>query len=167
MKKRVTALLLLLLVVFMSGCKSITTGKAAANVCDTQCQQEKDGYANVMNSFLVQIKEVTVKADDWKSVTKEDLEKVVSLRDKVVALNVPEDFKLVHDYYTRAFNHYVEAVTKIVSANNEYSSGSDVSNVAAHNIAMTIVVNNVQEANKILIYADEESKFATRLMSSL
>lgn len=165
MKKRVTALLLLLLVVLMSGCKSITTGKAAADVCDTQCQQEKDEYANVMNSFLVQAKEVIVKADDWKSVTKEDLEKVVSLRDKVAVLNAPEDFKLVHDYYTRAFNHYVEAITKIANANNEYSS--DASNVAAHNIAMTIVIKNVQEANKILVYADEESKFATKLMSSL
>lgn len=167
MKKMVTALLLLLLVVLMSGCKSITTGKAAADVCDTRCQQEKDEYANVMNSFLVQAKEVIVKADDWKSVTKEDLDKVVSLRDKVAALNAPEDFKLVHDYYTRAFNHYVEAVTKLADANSEYPSASDVSNLAAHNIATSKVIYNVQEANRILVYADEESKFATRLMSSL
>lgn len=166
MKKRVTALLLLLLVVLMSGCKSITTGKAAADVCDDKCQQGRDAYVNSMNDLLAQASVITSKASAWKTVTKEDLDALTALRDKVVALSVPDDFELVHDYYIRAFNHYVEAVTKIVGANNEYFSGSDVSNVAARNIAMAVVVNNVQEANKILIYADEESKFANMLVSN-
>lgn len=166
MKKRVTALLLLLIVILTSGCKSIATGKAATDVCDDKCQQDRDAYINSMNDFLVQANVVTSKVSAWRTITKEDLDAITALRDKVIALSVPKDFELVHDYYSRAFNHYVEAVTKIVSANNEYFSGSDVSNVAAHNIAMTIVVNNVQEANRILIYADEESKFATRLVSS-
>lgn len=155
--------LALLVLLFVSGCK--TTGKAATDVCDDSCQQGREEYIKEINTFRIQAQEITVKVDEWKTITKKDLEDVTTLRDQVSALNAPTDFDMVHDYYQRAFNHYVEAIDYAVKANEEYALASDPSNIETHNMAMSKVINNVQEANKILIYAEEEVKFATRIIS--
>ncbi len=165
MKKQVILPTILVLLVLLSGCKTLTTGKAAADICDDTCQQEKDNYIKNINDFLTQAQITTSKVDSWKTVTKEDMDKITSLKNQVSALKMPKDFEMVHDYYQRAFNHYVEAIDYIIKANEEYSLASDFTNLQTRNIAMTKVVNNIQEANKALIYAEEEVKFATRLVS--
>lgn len=165
MKKQAILPILLVLLVVISGCKTITTGKAAADICDDTCQQEKDNYIKNINNLLTQAQSITSKVGSWKTVTKEDMDKITSLKNQVSALKIPKDFEMVHDYYQRAFNHYVEATNYLIKANEEYSLASDFTNLQTRNIAMTKVVSNVQEANKILVYAEEEVKFATKLIS--
>lgn len=148
----------------MSGCKSLTTGKVTVNVCDDLCQQEKDAYVQGINTLLAQAQTITSKIEDWKTVTKKDLEDITSLKDQVSALKVPKDFELVHDYYSRAFNHYVEAVTHVVTANDMRSQASGSSNVQFRNAKLTNVVDSIQEARRIMVYADEEVKFATNVI---
>lgn len=163
MGKQAILAMLLLLLAFVSGCNTGTTGEATKDVCDDLCQQERAGYVKEVNTFLTQAQEITAKIGAWKTVTKEDLELITSLKNQVFALNIPEGFDLAQDYYQRVFNHYVEAIDYVVKANEEYAS--DTLNVQSRDIAMSKVVYNLQEANKILIYADEETKFAARLVA--
>ncbi len=165
MKNQVIILSFLILIVFLAGCQTKTTGRITKDVCDDKCQLEKDNYIKNVNELLIQSQEITSKISEWKTVTQEDLELMKSLRDQVSVIKPPEGFEMAQDYYTRAFNHYVEAVGYVMKAKGQYESASDPSSVQARNVAMTIVINDIQEANKLLIYADEEVKFATRLVS--
>ena len=164
MKKRTVLIGLFVMLFLMSGCKSLTTGKVTVNVCDDLCQQERDEYVQGINTFLAQAQVITSKIEYWKSVTKKDLGDITSLRDQVSDLKVPKDFELVHDYYSRAFGHYVEAVTHVVTANDMLSQASGSSNTQLHNAELTKVVDNIQEARKIMVYADEEVKFANNVI---
>jgi len=164
MKNHLILFIVLLLVVSLSGCSGLT-GKITADVCDAECQQEKDDYIQNINSFLAQAQKITAKVEDWKSITRKDLEDIIALRDQVKLLEIPKDFDMVNDYYQKVFDHYVEAVDYALKANEEYIFAYDASDLQSRNMAMSKVVYNVQEANKLLIYADEELKFATRLIS--
>jgi len=150
--------------IFLSGC-SVYTSKTTADICDDACQQERDVYINQVNALLAQAQGITSKVNEWKTVTREDLDLITSFKTQISTLSIPEDFDMVHDYYKRAFNDYVKAIDYVVSANEEYSLASGSLDMQSRNIAMSQVVHNVQEANKLLIYADEEVKFATRLVS--
>jgi len=154
----------ILLSILLSGC-GVYTSKATANICDDECQQERDDYIRQTSGFLVQAQEITVKVEDWKTVTKENLQAMIALKNQVSALSIPKDFDMAHDYYERAFNNYVNAIDYVVDANEQYNLVSDTANVQSRNVIMSQVINNVKEANKLLIYADEEIKFATRIVS--
>jgi len=172
MKKRVIIPIIFMLVLFLSGCKSPTTGKVASDVtvddivvtCDSACRQEKNDYLASINDLLTQAKVIISKTDNWKSITKKDLADITGLKDKVSGLKAPQDFETVHKYYTSAFNHYVEAVGYVAAANEKYSSSSDITDMALHNKILTDVLDQVQEAQKTLVYADEEVKFATNII---
>lgn len=166
MKTHAILVTFLVLLIFVSGCNTLTTGKTTADVCDDNCQAERDVYIQKTSNLLAQAQEITAKVEDWKTVTKEDLTTIMSLKDEISSLSMPKDFDMAHDYYQRAFNNYVKAIDFIVGANEQHKLASDASNVPSRNIAMSQVINNIQEANKLLIYADEEAKFATRLVSS-
>lgn len=155
-----------LLSIFLSGC-GVYTSKTTADICDDVCQQEKDDYIQSVNAFLAQAQAITSKIGEWKTFTETDLESVISLRDQVSTIKIPKDFGMIHDYYQKAFNHYVEAVEYVVKANEDYELASGTSNIQVHNMATSRVVHNIQEANKLLIYADEEVKFATRVVSKI
>lgn len=165
MEKQAILITLLLTLILISGCQTGTTGKTTINICDDKCQQERDAYINSINDLLTQAQGVTSKIDEWKTITKEEFELIKSLRDQVLTVKTPEGFEMAQEYYTRAFNHYVEAIDYVIKAKGQYDSTAEPSSVQARNIAMTIIINNIQEANKLLIYADEEAKFATRLIS--
>lgn len=166
MKKQVIITVLFLTLFLLAGCDTFTS-KATADICDDTCQQERDDYTQKVNSFLVQAEEITAKVDEgkWKTVTEEDFEKIKFLKSQVFALNVPDGFELIQEYYQRAFTHFVEAIDFVVAANENYGLASDTIDVQAHNVMTSQVVYNVQEANKKLIYAEEEVKFATRMLS--
>lgn len=166
MKKQVITSILLVLLIILSGCGTETTGGVTKEICDDTCQQARDDYITEVNALLIRAQEITAKiTEDWKTVTKQDLKEVISKKEQFSALTAPTNFEMVHDYYGRAFNHYVKAVDFAVEANEQYASASDPENIQSRNMLMSKVVNNIQEANKLLIYADEEVKFATRLVS--
>lgn len=163
MKKQVMIAVFLLSLVFLAGCGY--TSKATADVCDDTCQQERDDYIQQVNALLKQAEVITAKVDEWKTVTKEDLGMIISLKNQVFTLNVPKDFDMAQDYYQRAFTHFVEAIDFVVNANEAHGLASDTTNIQTHNMMTSQVVYNIQESNKLLIYADEEIKFAMRLVS--
>ncbi len=164
MKKQAIALSLLILLVFLAGCGTKTTGGVTKDVCDDLCKQERDDYIKGVNDLLAQAQVIIAKTIEWKSVTKKDLADITSLKDQVSVLKVPQDFELVHDYYSRAFGHYIEAVDYVVTANEKYASSSNTLNLELRNEMLTSVLNKVQEARKIMVYADEEVKFANNVI---
>ncbi len=165
MKKQAVILSLLLLLVFVAGCGTKTTGETTRIICDDTCKKEKESYTNEVNALLTQAQEITGKIkNDWKSVTQKDLEEITALKDQVSVLKMPQDFEMIHDYYLRAFGHYVEAGNYVVIANEKYASSSNSLNVELRNEMLTSVLNKVQEARKIIVYADEEVKFAADII---
>lgn len=173
MEKRMMIAGFFVLLILMSGCKTGvtetgttgTTGTVTKEICDDTCQGERDAYAKSVNDLLTQAQAIIAEIPEWRSVTKKDLADMTTLKDKVSALKVPEGFETAHDYYQRAFNDYVEAVASVVKANEGYSKISGISDVQSRNAALTKVLDDVQNASKILVYADEEVKFAARLSS--
>jgi len=172
--KHTALLLTILAVIILSGCKVETTGStvsgvdsAASDGCDRTCQQLREDYVRSVNDLSAQAKSVISKAQDWKSVSEEDSQAIALLKDKVSAVQPPEGFEMVHDYYRRGFDHYAQAFILINEANEQYALAADPLRLSTHNEAMIIAVNKLKEANHFLVYADEEIKLAEGLSSKL